>query len=405
VNAVITGIGVAAPTGLGTEEFWARTLDGKSAIGPITRYDASAYPVRLCGEISGFEPAEHVPGRLLAQTDRMTQLALAAGDWALADAAVDPRDLDPFEVGVVTAGAAGGFEFGQRELEALWGRGPGYVSVYQSFAWFYAVNTGQLSIRHGMRGPSGVIVTEQAGGLDAMAIARRHVRKGTRLLVTGGLDAPLGPWAMASQMPNGRMSRSDDPARAYRPFHQDATGYVPGEGGAILIVEDAASARRRGAPRIYGRIAGYRATFDPPPGAGGGTRLPAAIEGAIEEAGLTPDDIDVVFADAAGVPALDRAEAEAIAAVFGPYGVPVTVPKTMTGRLYSGGAAVDVAAALLAVRDGVIPPTVNVAEPAPEYRLDLVTAVRAAPVASVLVVARGYHGFNSALVLTAPDRE
>jgi act minimal PKS chain-length factor (CLF/KS beta) len=400
VNTVITGIGLAAPNGLGTEEFWSAALEGRSGLRPISRFDTSAFGTRVGGEIHGFEAAEHVPGRLLPQTDRMTQLALASADWALRDAGADLSEFDPLDTGVVTAAGAGGFEFGQRELQALWGSGPEHVSAYQSFAWFYAVNTGQLSIRHNTRGACGVVVTEQAGGLDALELSRRHLRKGARLLIVGGVEAPLGPWALASQIPNGRMSGCGDPARAYLPFSAGASGYVPGEGGAILIAEEAEAALARGAAKIYGRVAGYRATFDPPPGSGGASRLSAAVRGAIAEARLEPGDIDVVFADAAGVPALDEVEADVLAEVFGPRGVAVTAPKTMTGRLYSGGAVLDVAAGLLAIRDGVIPPTANVERAEPRYRMDLVTSARPGPVRNVLVVARGYHGFNSALVLT-----
>ncbi|MFI6346469.1 ketosynthase chain-length factor [Streptomyces sp. NPDC050560] len=403
MTAVITGIGVTAPTGLGIQEFWSATLDGKSAIGPISRYDASSYPVRLCGEITGFDAAEHIPGRLLPQTDRMTQLALFASDLALADAGLSSDDLVRGETGVATAGAAGGFEFGQRELQALWGQGPQYVSAYQSFAWFYAVNTGQLSIRHDTRGPSDVVVSEQAGGLDALAVARRRIRQGTKVMIAGGLDAPLSPWAMAAQMPNGRMSRALDPDRAYRPFHEEAGGYVPGEGGALLVVEDERAARARAVARIYAHIAGHCATFDAD--RAGPTRLASAIEGALADAGLSPRDVDVVFADGAGVADLDRDEAAAIARVFGPRGVPVTAPKSMTGRMYSGGAAVDVATALLSLRGDIIPPTVNVGRAAPGYAIDLVTSARPVPVNTALVVARGYHGFNSALVLTGAAQE
>jgi minimal PKS chain-length factor (CLF/KS beta) len=401
MKAVVTGIGVVAPNGVGAEAFWRRTLAARSGIGPISRFDAASYPVRLAGEVTDFEASEHIPSRLLPQTDRLTQMALAAADWAIADAAIDTNRLNAFDMGVVTANSSGGFEFGQRELENLWGRGPQYVSAYQSFAWFYAVNTGQISIRHGMRGPTGVIVSEQAGGLDAIGQARRHVRRGTRLLVTGGLEAPLCPWALAAQIPNGRLSRRDDPGRAYRPFDTDADGYVPGEGGAILILEDAAAAWERGAPRIYGEIAGYRATFDPRPGSGRPARLESAIRGALDNADLDPAAVDVVFADAAGVPRLDRGEADAITAVFGPYGVPVTAPKTMTGRLNAGGAALDVAAALLAIRDSVVPPTVNVGRLADGCELDLVTQARSGPVRNALVVARGYGGFNAAMVVRA----
>jgi act minimal PKS chain-length factor (CLF/KS beta) len=401
MTAVITGIGVAAPTGLGVDDFWRRTLASSSGIAPISLFDASSYPARLAGEVPGFVAAEHITSRLLPQTDRMTRLALAAGSWALADADLAPADIDGMDAGVVTANSSGGFEFGQRELENLWGRGPEYVSAYQSFAWFYAVNTGQLSIGNGMRGPTGVTVSEQAGGLDAIGHARRHLRKGTRLLLTGGMESSICPWGLTAQLTSRRLSHSDDPERAYRPFAADATGCVIGEGGAIMVIEDAEAAERRGAPRRYGEIAGYQATFDQPAASGRPSRLAGAIIGAITDAGIEPAAVDVVFADAAGIPALDRAEALALAEVFGPAGVPVTAPKTMTGRLSSGGAAVDVAAALLAIRDGVIPPTVNVERPADEYELDLVTEPRSVAVRTCLVVARGFGGFNSAMVIRA----
>ncbi|MFJ3671285.1 ketosynthase chain-length factor [Streptomyces sp. NPDC090106] len=397
-RVVVTGIGVTAPNGLGTDAYWAATRAGTSGIGPIRRFDASGYPARLAGEVPGFVAEDHLPGRLLPQTDHMTRLALVAADWALADAGVTPEDWAPFDMGVVTASSAGGFEFGQRELQALWSKGGQYVSAYQSFAWFYAVNTGQISIRHGMRGPSGVVVSDQAGGLDALAQGRRQIRKGVPLIVSGGVDGSLCPWGHVAQLAGGRLSTSDDPARGYLPFDPAAAGHVPGEGGALLILEDAASARSRGA-RVYGEIAGYAATFDPPAGTGRPPGLQRAIRLALADAGTAPGDVDVVFADAAAVPHLDRAESDALAEVFGPAGVPVTAPKTMTGRLLSGAASLDVAAALLAIRDGVIPPTVHVT-PDPAHRLDLVTgAARPAPLDTALVLARGHGGFNSALVV------
>lgn len=397
----MTGLGVIAPNGIGVEDYWRQTMRAVSGIDRITRFDPSPYPVRLAGEVRGFQAADHLPSRLLPQTDRVTQMALAAADWAVADAELDTSRLDSFDMGVVTANSIGGFEFGQRELANLWAQGPNYVSAYQSFAWFYAVNTGQISIRHGMRGPNGVVVTEQAGGLDAVAQARRHVRRGTRVVVSGGLEAPLCPWALAAQIPNGRLSRSEEPTAAYRPFAPDAKGYVMGEGGAILLIEDTTSAWERGAPGVYGEVAGYHATFDPPPASGRGFRLEDAMRGAIAEAGMEPGDIDVVFADAAGIPELDRAEARAIGAVFGPHGVPVTAPKTMVGRLNAGGSALDLATALLTIRAGQIPPTVNVDSPDPDYALDLVTGPRSGSVRAALVCARGYGGFNSAMVVRA----
>ncbi|MEV5809261.1 MULTISPECIES: beta-ketoacyl synthase N-terminal-like domain-containing protein [Streptomyces] len=402
VTAAVTGIGVVAPGGVGTEAWWASALRGRSAIGPVTRFDAAGSPARLAGEIAGFTDEDHVSGRLLPQTDRVTRLALAAAAEALGMAELDPEGLPDYAVGVVTANAAGGFEFGQRELQALWSRGSRHVGAYQSFAWFYAANSGQISIRHGLRGPSGVVVSEQAGGLDAVAQARRHLRRGVQAVVTGGADSTLCPWGWTAHLAAGGMSTAHDPDRAYLPFDADANGHVVGEGGALFVVEDGDAARARGA-RVLGLVAGCAATFDPAPGTGR-PRLLAAAELALADAEITPADVDVVFADAAGDRAADRAEAEALTTLFGPFGVPVTAPKAMTGRLLSGGSAVDLAAALLALRDQVIPPTAGTTDVADDCPVDLVTGrARPARLRTALVLARGRGGFNAATVVRAAD--
>jgi act minimal PKS chain-length factor (CLF/KS beta) len=233
---------------------------------------------------------------------------------------------------------------------------------------------------------------------------RRLLRREARLVISGGTDASLCPYGVVAQLPIGYLSTSDDPEQAYLPFDADAAGYVPGEGGAIFTVETAESARERGAPN-YGAILGYAAGFDPPPGSDRPPVLRRTIERAIADAGLLPSDVDVVFADAMGVPDKDLAESQAISAVFGPGAVPVTAPKTLTGRLYGGGAPLDVATALLALRDGIIPHTAGPTELAPGIDIDLVLGQpRPAPLRTALVLARGYGGFTSALVLGAGDR-
>ncbi|GAA4224515.1 ketosynthase chain-length factor [Actinomadura meridiana] len=402
-KAVVTGIGVAAPNGLGTERYWAATRAGVPAIGAVAGFDASHYPSRLAGEVRGFDAAAHLPSRLLPQTDRVTRLALVAAGEALADAGVGPDPDDALDRGVVTAMSAGGFAFGQRELERLWSRGGQYVSAYQSFAWFYAVNSGQISIRHGLKGPSGVVVTDEAGGLDAIAQARRLLRR-SGLVVCGAVDGSICPWGWVARLTGGRVAKGDDPAEAYLPFDARAAGHVPAEGGAMLVLESAEAARRRGAPRVYGEVAGYAATFDPAPGSGRPPTLRRAIECALADADLDPTDVDVVFADAAAVPRLDRAESEAIAAVFGDRAVLVTAPKTMVGRMDAGSAALDVATALLAIRDGIVPPTINV-RPARHHPVEIVTGpARRATVRAAIVIARGHGGFNSVLAVRAPRR-
>ncbi|MEU7190956.1 beta-ketoacyl synthase N-terminal-like domain-containing protein [Streptomyces sp. NPDC045369] len=398
---VVTGVSVAAPNGLGTEDFWTATRKGVSGLGPITRFDASSYPVRVAGEISGFEAREHIPSRLIPATDRATQLSLATTEWALRDADLDPAAFEEFAGSVVTANAVGGVEFIQRELQSLWSKGPRYVTAYMSYAWFYGVNTGQVSIRHQLKGPSGVVVTGQVGGIDALAQARRRLRAGQRFVVVGGADAPVCPYGLTAAMTAGNLSTGADPATAYAPFDRSACGHVPGEGSAMMIVESLGAARERGARNLYGAITGYGSTFDPHPATGQPPTLARAARIALDDAGLAPHDIGAVFADGAAEAGADRAEAAAIVDLFGPRGVPVSLPKTMTGRMYGAGAATDVVSALLAIRDGEIPPAVGTGGLAEELGLDLVLGgPRPAALDHVLVLARGDGGFNSAAVVS-----
>ncbi|MBB6174281.1 act minimal PKS chain-length factor (CLF/KS beta) [Nocardiopsis mwathae] len=401
VRAVVTGIGVVAPTGIGARRHWDAVLAGTSGLGRITRFDPSGYPVQVAGEVPGFEARDHIPGRLIPQTDRFTHLALAAAQEALDDARVDPGALPEYELGVVTASSSGGTEFGQHEMENLYRKGPSWVGAYQSIAWFYAATTGQVSIRHGMRGPCGVLCSEQAGGLDALGQARRLLSTGSQLVLAGGTDAPLCPYGLVAQLTAGGLSTISDPGAAYRPFDSAASGYVPGEGGAFLTVE---SADRRSAGH-YGALLGYAAGFDPAPWAGRPPVLASVIRRALADAELEPGAVGVVFADAFGLPERDRDEARAITEVFGPGGVPVTAPKTLTGRLYAGGAALDAATALLALGSGVVPHTAGGLRPTADCGLDLVLDhPRRIRPRTALVLARGHGGFTSALVLGAGDR-
>ncbi|MEU9918180.1 ketosynthase chain-length factor [Streptomyces sp. NPDC051001] len=401
-RAAITGIGLVAPNGTSTETFWKSTREGISVLDRITREGCGHLPLRVAGEVRDFDPPTVVEERYLVQTDRFTHFAMAAADQALDDAGLDRTETDaaPFSVGVVTAAGSGGGEFGQRELQQLWDKGSRFVGPYQSIAWFYAASTGQISIRRGFKGPCGVVAADEAGGLDALAHAARAVRRGTDVIVAGATEAPLAPYSMVCQLGYEELSVVDDPERAYRPFTASACGFVPAEGGAMLVVEAETSARRRGAP-VRATLAGHAATFT------GASRweqsregLAQAIRGALAEARCAPEEIDVVFADALGVPEADRAEALAIADVLGAHGrrVPVTAPKTAFGRGYSAAPVLDVAAAVLALEHGLIPPTPNVFDAC--YDLDLVTSrARAAELRTALVLSRGLMGSNSALVL------
>ncbi|WP_324787897.1 ketosynthase chain-length factor [Streptomyces sp. H51] len=401
-RAAVTGIGVMAPNGTSTGTFWKATQEGLSVLDRVSREGCTHLPLRVAGEIRGFEPSSAVEERYLVQTDRFTHFAMAAADRALDDAGLGPADPGEasFSVGVVTAAGSGGGEFGQRELQALWGKGSKFVGPYQSIAWFYAASTGQISIRNGFRGPCSVVAADEAGGLDALAHAARVVRNGTDTVVVGSTEAPLAPCSVVCQLGYPELSTAEDPERAYRPFTAGACGFVPAEGGAMLVVEDEDAARDRGAA-VRALIAGHAATFT------GSSRweesrqgLAHAVRGALAEAGCAPEEIDVVFADALGVPEADRAEALAIADALGAHGtrVPVTAPKTGIGRSYCAAPVLDTAAAVLAMEHGLVPPTPNVFDVC--HDLDLVTGrARPAELRTALVLSRGLMGSNSALVL------
>lgn len=407
-DAVITGLGVVAPTGVGTPQHWAATLGGQQCVRRIDRFDPSGYATKLAGQVPEFALEDYVHERIGVQTDRWTWFSLVATQLALGDGAYDPSCYDPYTTGVVLASGSGGNEFGQREIARLWSRGRTAVSAYQSIAWFYAASAGQVSIRHQTKGASAVLVSEGAGGIDSLAHARRLIRRGTAAVLAGGTEAGVSPYALTCQMTNGRLTAATEPSSGYRPFDRAADGHVPGEGGAVLLVEDAERAAARGAPQIYGVVAGYGATHDAhhyqdaPPDS---RYYELAMQRALADAGLTPEDVDVVFADGAGSRDLDQLEIGALQSVFGERStsVPVTAPQALIGRLCAGGSALNVANALLSMRHGVVPGVGNLREPVAADGLTLLAAATAMPVRVAMVNARGYGGFNSSMILRAHD--
>ncbi|MFE8936364.1 ketosynthase chain-length factor [Streptomyces sp. NPDC007872] len=404
-RAVVTGIGVIAPNGLSADTYWKSVQEGIGVLDRITREGCEHLPLKVAGEVRSFDASTLIEDRFLVQTDRFSHYAMAAASLALDDAGLG-RDApeDPFSIGVVTAAGSGGGEFGQRELQKLWGQGSKFVGPYQSIAWFYAASTGQISIRSGFKGPCGVVASDEAGGLDALAHAARAVRRGTGAMVVGAAEAPLAPYSMVCQLGYPELSTVEEPDRAYRPFTAGASGFVPAEGGAVLVVEDENRARDRGTA-VRAVVAGHGATFT------GASRwaesregLARAIRVALDEAGCAPEEIDVVFADALGVPEADRAEALALADALGAHAarVPVTAPKTGIGRAYCGAPVLDVAAAVLAMEHGLVPPTPNVFDICHDIDL-VVSRARPAELRTALVLSRGLMGSNAALVVRRGD--
>ncbi|MFF7250923.1 beta-ketoacyl synthase N-terminal-like domain-containing protein [Embleya sp. NPDC008237] len=397
-RTVVTGVGVVAPNGIGADVFWKATREGLCVLDRITREGCGDLPLAIAGEVRDFDPAAVVEERFLVQTDRFTHFAMVAADQALADAALGP--MPTFGVGVTTASCSGGGEFGQRELQNLWGQGPGFVGPYQSIAWFYAATTGQISIRGGFKGPCAVLANDEAGGLDALAHAARTISRGTNAVVVGAAEAPLAPYSMVCQLGYDALSLAREPGQAYLPFTSTACGFAPAEGGAMFVVEEAAAAHRRGA-RIRAEVAGHGATFTGTSGWEPSRHgLARAIRDALAEAECAPQDIDVVFADALGVREADHAEVLALSDALGAHAarVPVTAPKAGIGRAYCGAPVLDCAAAILAMEHGVLPPTPGVFDVC--HDLDLVTGrARTAELRTALVLSRGLMGHNAALVL------
>lgn len=406
-EAVITGLGVVAPAGTGREEFWNGVVSGSSFITPITRFDATQFTSKVAGVVPDFEPAKTIDPRILVQTDRWTHFDLVCAKEALADANLDVRQEEPTRVGAVFAAGTGGNAYGQQQLHICWEKGPRYVSAYQSIAWFYAASIGQVSINNGIRGYGRNICAEAAGGLIALAHATKLIEQGVcDVVVVGGSEAPVAPYALACCQASELLSSETGPY-PYRPFDATRSGIIVGEGGAAFCVESKEHAQRRGAS-IYAHIAGAGQSFDGARASASehtGQAYARAMQQALNTAHLTSADIDWMLCDGLGTREGDISEVRAMRRVFGDdlSTLPASAPKSMFGRLYNGASTVDVAMALLGLQANVILPTVGFTQPDTQCLIDCVPDTpRSQPLTTVLVGARGFGGFNAALVLRKP---
>jgi minimal PKS chain-length factor (CLF/KS beta) len=406
-EAVITGLGVVTPAGIGVSDFWDGMVNGQSFICPITKFDTTQFTSKMAGIVNNFVPADFLDPRIIAQTDRWTQFDLVCVQQALADAALRIQDEDPSKVGAVFAAGTGGNEYGQQQLHLCWEKGPRYVSVYQSIAWFYAASIGQVSICNKIRGYGRNICAEAAGGLLALGHAAKTVAQALcDVVVVSGCEAPLTPYTFAAHQASGIMSPEDGPY-PYRPFDATRSGTVIGEGGASFCIESKEHALKRDA-HIYAEIAGWGETFD-----GVRTREPTsdgvqyaqAMAQALHMAQVDPSDIDWIICDGLGTTDGDISEVKALQRVFGASlaSIATSAPKSMIGRLVNGASTVDVASALLGLEKQVVLPTIGFQRPDANCPLDCVpNEARSRRVRCVLVGARGFGGFNSALVLKCP---
>lgn len=403
-RVVITGLGVVAPNGIGKEAFWHATRSGISGIKPLQRYSTADLPISVAGEISDFVAHDYIERKLANRTDRMTHFALAAAQEALQDANMVLERENPQRVGAVVANTLGGVEYGVEQSHLLYTRGPRYLSVYTAIAWLQVANAGQLSIRHGIQGYCKTPVNDTAGGLNALGMAYRAIRRNAAdVIIAGGCEAPLNPLVLLVLARSDYAALGDDP-HAYRPFDRRAAGLLLAEGAGICILEEYEHAQRRGAP-IYGEIVGYGQTNDahglgnPSPD---GSLYARAIQLAMQEGDVRTEDIAYFSLDGRAVPSSDQGEAEALHMVFGSNleRLPVSVPRTMLGHSYAAAGTLDAITALLALRHGLIPPSINCEELDARYGLNLVREV-ALPLSgrAALIGGRGVGGVNVVLAL------
>jgi 3-oxoacyl-[acyl-carrier-protein] synthase II len=402
-RVVVTGVGLQTPAGTGLDAFWETLLEGRSVAGPIQRFDPAALSVRFGCEIRDFDPVPYLGPKESRRVDRAAQLGFAAATDALADAG-DPG-TDPARGGVIAGTGIGGLITLEEQVKVYLDKGPDRVSPFFVPMMMANATAGIIGIHLGWSGPNLCIATACAAGANAIGEATRLIRDGAAdVMMAGGTECAITPPAVAAFARMGALSkRNDEPELASRPFDADRDGFVMGEGAGMVVLERADRAAARGA-RVYGEIAGYGTNSDAfhiTAPSEGGVGAAACMQLALDDAGLSPDDIGHVNAHGTSTELNDSAEAQAIRKVFGDQSPPVTSTNGVTGHLVGAAGAVEAIAALQAARTGVVPPTANhekLGEDVPE--IDVVHGeARSIAIAPALSNSFGFGGHNAALVL------
>ncbi len=407
-RAVVTGLGVVSPLGSTLSDYWSALCAGRSGIGAITRFDACAFPVRFAGEVAGFDPAQWMDRKEIRRSDRYCQYAMAATQQALAHSAIDLQEVDPFRVGVIIGSGIGGLETFEVQHARLQARGPGGAGPLAIPMMIANMASGQVAIRIGARGINYAPVSACSSGAHAVGEGLRAIRRGDcDLVVAGGAEAAVTPFSMASFAKMGALSRrNDEPERASRPFDAERDGFVLGEGAGVLLIEEHAHARERGA-RIFAELAGYGATADayhitmPHPD---GVAAARAMELALADAALDPGEVGHVNAHGTSTPLNDKTETAALRTVFGDHAERLLVSsnKSMTGHLLGAAGGLESVATVLSLQHGLVPPTLNYQNPDPDCDLDYVPArARPASIAAAISNSLGFGGHNVTLAFRA----
>ena len=407
-KVVITGMGAITPLGNDVETFWSNLVAGKSGVTPITRFDATNYTTRIAAEVKDFDPTLWMERKEAKRNDRFVQLAIGAARQAVEAARLDVSNLDADRIGVIVGSGIGGIETFETQHQILLERGPDRVSPFFIPMMISNMASGQVSIALGAKGPNFTTVSACTSSANAIGEALRILQHDDAdVVIAGGTEATVTPMAIAGFCSMKAMStRNDEPTRASRPFDAERDGFVMGEGAAILVLERAEHAAKRGAP-ILCELAGYGATGDayhitsPTPDGGGAVR---AMRAALKDAGMGPEDVQYVNAHGTSTPYNDRTESVAVKTVMGDLArnVMLASTKSMTGHLLGAAGALEAAISTLVITRGVVPPTINYENPDPECDLDCVpNQARTVRVTGALSNSMGFGGHNGTLAFRA----
>jgi 3-oxoacyl-[acyl-carrier-protein] synthase II len=404
-RVVVTGVGLVCGCGIGTDEVWKNLLAGKSGIGPITHFDASKFDCRIAGEVRNFDPLLWIEKKEIKKMGRFIQLALAATDFAVKMAGLEVTPETADATGVFISSGIGGFDVIEREHSKFLAGGPGRISPFFIPASIVNLASGFVSIRYGARGPNSATATACSASAHAIGDAMKIIQRcDAEVMIAGGAEAAITPMGVGGFAAMKALStRNDEPERASRPFDAQRDGFVVGEGSGVLVLESLEYAQRRGA-RIIAELVGYGMSGDafhitqPAENGDGAYRVSMAT---LKDAKISAEQVDYVNAHGTSTPLGDVIETTALKRVFGERAkqVPISSTKSMTGHLLGGAGGLEAGISVLAIRDQILPPTINYENPDPECDLDYVpNHARKAELRYALSNSFGFGGTNASLL-------
>ena len=408
----VTGLGIVSPLGLDVATTWEGIVNGRSGVDFITAFDSEGFDTHFAAEVKGFEPEDYLDRKVARRMDRFAQFASVAAQQACRQACLEPGTTDPYRIGVIIGSGIGGIGTLSEQHEILLSRGPKRVSPFLIPMMLGDMASAQVSMVTGSMGANYCAVSSCSSGADALGQAWAMIRRGQEdIVIAGGSEAPVVPVAVAGFNALRALSRfNEDPSKASRPFDINRDGFVMGEGAAVLVVESEESAKRRGVVPLA-EIMGYAATSDAyhlVEPMESGESAARAMTKALEEAGIDPSEVDYVNAHGTSTPLNDRHETKAIKAALGEdaYRVPVSSTKSMTGHLLGSGGALEACFCILAMKDSIIPPTINLSDPDPDCDLDYTpNKARSKELNVTMSNSFGFGGHNSVLVFAKPGQD